>query len=127
MPALGCTAADTLAIVILCAREYKKTVGTEKYMLRYISYCIKMLKYYRNYNFNNNFKVSLMTSEIIDKKEKQTIIDNGGTAYVNIPKDWRALIGLSKNGELSETCTVALVKGRFGFFVAIYNPEFQQK
>lgn len=67
-----------------------------------------------------------MSSIEIDKKE-QSVIDNSGTAQISIPKDWRALIGLQKNGEMTDTCTVALMKGKHGYYLAVYNSTNQQK
>lgn len=61
-----------------------------------------------------------MTSEIIEKK-KMAVIDNGGTAMVSIPKEWRALAGISNDGVLKDDCWVALARGKHGFFIAVWN------
>lgn len=67
-----------------------------------------------------------MTSETIDEKT-QSVISVNGTAQITIPKDWRGMIGLLKDGEVVDEATVALMRGKHGFFIAIYNKENQQK
>lgn len=67
-----------------------------------------------------------MTSKEIEARE-QSVIDVNGSTQVTIPKEWRPLIGISNEGEMTKKCTAALVRGKHGFFVAVYNPEFQQK
>lgn len=68
-----------------------------------------------------------MTSEKIDGKTL-SVINNGGTMYVCIPNDWSAMIGLKKpDGTLVDKASVDLSRGKHGFFIAVYNKEFQKK
>lgn len=67
-----------------------------------------------------------MTSTTIEPRE-QSVIDVNGSTQITIPKEWRPLIGISQDGKMTEKCTVALVRGKHGFFVAVYNAKFQEK
>ena len=69
-----------------------------------------------------------MASEEIDSNEQKVIGANqNGTTQITIPKDWRPFIGLSKKDITVELCTVALVRGKHGYFVAVYNKKYQRK
>jgi len=65
-----------------------------------------------------------MASELVDEKER-TITNAGGgfTKTVSIPEGWIALLGLKE----CKVVTVALMKGKHGHFMAVYNKEFQIK
>ena len=67
-----------------------------------------------------------MTSKEIESKKQSVISVNGG-AQITIPKDWRAMIGLMNNGVQIDEVTVSLNRGKHGFFLAVYNSEYQQK
>jgi len=66
-----------------------------------------------------------MVSEIIEKKQQKPI-KSGDMVVVNIPKAWRALIGIQNNGEIADDCTVALIRSKHGFLLGVWGNE-QQK
>lgn len=66
----------------------------------------------------------------INKIDEKTlsVINNGGSIYVCMPNDWLAMAGLKKpDGTIVDKASVALARGKHGFFLSVYNKEFQQK
>ena len=68
----------------------------------------------------------MVSEELMKKKASVVII--GNTRYMHMPLEWLELIGfIDKDGNPVDDGTVALNKGKHGYFATCYNSQHQKK